>query len=121
MPSAIYADEVDAGISGSSVKTSTQGDSNLLPNSAMLFFFIVPSLWSVEECWWYCNQFVLQHISQVYVTTPEDCQKPPIQYLSVSYQLPILVIRESFLRRYANVDTLHFFWGVPEVFCGCFS
>ena len=40
MPSVIEAFEVDAGISGSSVKTSGQCDSSLLEKSALLSFLI---------------------------------------------------------------------------------
>ena len=37
------------------VKTSGQFDYSLLEKSALLFVLIVPLLWSLEECLWYCN------------------------------------------------------------------
>ena len=49
MPYMIEAFEEDAGISGSSVKTSGQCDSSLLEKAALLSFLIVPLLKSVVE------------------------------------------------------------------------
>ncbi len=101
MASMIEAYEVDAGISGSSVKTSGHCDSSLLENPPLLSFLVVPLLESVEECWWYCNQLLVEEFPHVYVTNHGDCQKPPKQYISVKYQLPIL----SFVRAFTISHT----------------
>ena len=118
MPSMMSAYEVDAGISDSSVKPSGQRDSSLLENSALLLFLFVTLLWSVQECWWYCNQLVVVDVLQVYFTNPRDCQKQPKH--SVNYQLPILAIWKSFLHilKRRHLAILSRF---PELFCGCFS
>ena len=108
---------MDVGISGSSVKTSGQCDASLLENPALLSFLVVPLLESVEECWWYCNQLVVEDFPHVYVTNHGDCQKPPKQDLSVKKQLPIL----SFVRAFfisPNVDTLHSFRGSQKCVAG---
>ena len=102
---------------GSSVKTSGQCDSSLLQNSALMSFLIVPLLKCIEECWWYCNQLIMEDFPHVYVTNHGDYQKPPKQYLSVKYQLPIL----SFVRAFfisTNVDTLHFVTDSQKCFAG---
>ena len=97
MQSVIEAFEVDAGISGSSVKTSGQCDSSLLEKSALLSFLVVPLLKSVEERWWYCKQLVVEDFPHVYVMNHGDCQKPPKQYNSVRYQLLILSFVRAFV------------------------
>ena len=97
MQSGIEAFEVDAGISGSSVKTTGQCDSSLLEKSALLSFLVVPLLKSVEERWWYCNQLVVEDFPHVYVMIHGDCQKPPTQYISVMYQLLILSFVRAFV------------------------
>ena len=59
--------------------------------------FFVQLLKSVEECWWYYNQLVVEEFPHVYVTNHGDCQKPPKQYISVKYQLAILSFMRAFI------------------------
>lgn len=87
-----YADEVDVGICGGSVKTSGQFDSSFVAKSALLVFLIVPSPWKRAG-----SQFVLENFPQVNITTLGDSQTPPKQYLTVNYQLSILVVWEGLL------------------------
>ena len=96
-------------------QTSGHCDSSLLKNAALLFFIIVPSLRSVDECWWYCNQLVGNDFPQVYVTTHGDCQNPPKEYISVKYQLPILSLERAVFIS-PKVDSLHFFRGSQKCF-----
>ena len=117
MPSVIEAFEVDAGISGRSVKTSGQCDSSLLEKSALLSFLIVPLLKSVEEWWWYCNQLVVEDFPHVYVMNHGDCQKPPktIHQCQVSASNPFIC---EIFHHIPYVDTLHFLRGSQKCFAG---
>ena len=107
---------MDTGISGSSVKTSGQCDSNLLEKSALLSFLIVPLLKSVEEWWWYCNQLVVEDFPHVYVMNHGDCQKPPRKYISVKYQLVMNPFICKSFHHIPYVDTLHFLRGSQKCF-----
>ena len=116
MQSGIEAFEVDAGISGSSVKTSGQCDSSLLEKSALLSFLVVPLLKSVEERRWYCSQLVVD-FPHVYVMIHGDLPEAAktIHQCQVSASNPFIC--ESF-RDIPYVDTLHFLRGSQKYFAG---
>ena len=89
-----------------SVETSGQSDSSLLEKSALLSFLIVKLLKSVEECWWYYNQLVVEEFPHVYVMNHGDSQKPPKQYISVKYQLAILSFVRAFIISHASTPCI---------------
>ena len=114
----IEAYEVDAGISGSSVKTSGQCDSSLLEKSALLSFLIVPLITEERGRVLVVLQparggglsACLRHESR---RLPEAAKTIHQCQVSASNTF----ICESFLH-IPNVDTLHFLRGSQKCFAG---